>query len=134
MPKARSYKSRLIALWVVGIGAAAVAGYLGSHILQAKDSIGGPSFVLFLLMGLTALAFAAGMPWWRKLDDLQRLGQLNAWYWGGQIGGLVVLLALVTFTGKSDYSRGALALFAGEFLGFCFFWLAWRLRSNGSTE
>lgn len=134
MPKAHSYKSKMAVLAATALGAAVFAGFLGSHVLRAKESMGSPWLVLFVLLGLTALAFAVGMPWWRKLDDVQKAGQLNAWYWGGQIGGLTVLLALVAFTGKSDYARGALALLAGEFAGFGIFWLAWRWRSRGPAE
>lgn len=134
MSKARSYRSKMIVLGAAGFGAAVFAGFAGSHILRAKESMGSPWLVLILLLGLTVVAFAAGLPWWRKLDDLQRTGQLSAWYWGGQTGGLTVLLALVAFTGKSDYSRGALALLVGEFIGFSIFWLFWRLRSRGLAE
>ena len=134
MSNARSYKSWMVVLAAAAFGAARFAGYLANHALRAKESLGSPSLVLALLLGFTAVAFAAGMPWWRKLDDLQKSGQLNAWYFGGQVGGLVVLLALVAFTGKSDYSRGALALLVGELAGFVIFWLVWRWHSRGPAE
>lgn len=135
MFKARSYKTQMTVLAILSLGAALLAGFLGSQILNMKTGQTDFWLIYLPLLGLCAFAFAAITPWWRKLDDLQKAGQLNAWYWGGQIGGLVVLMALVAATGRnSDLSRGALALFLGEVAGFAVVWLAWRWHSRGPAE
>ncbi|NBW76849.1 MAG: hypothetical protein EBR34_13775 [Sphingomonadaceae bacterium] len=135
MSNARSYKSKMTLLAVLSFGSATLAGFLGSQLLNLDVPQGGFWPVYLVLLGLCALAIGAMVPWWHKLDDVQKAGQLNAWYWGGLIGGLVVLMWLVAATGRtSDFSRGALALLLGETAGFGIAWLIWRWRSSGPAE
>lgn len=135
MANARSYKSKMTMLAGLSLGSAVLAGLLGSQLLN-QEAARADFWPLYLgLLGLCALAIGAMVPWWNKLDDLQKAGQLNAWYWGGLIGGLVVLMWLVAATGRSsDLSRGALALLLGETAGFGIAWLVWRWRSRGPAE
>lgn len=135
MAKVRSYKSQMTLLAGISLAAALLAGFLGSRIVALRTDQTDFWLIYLPLLGVVAFAFAAMTPWWRKLDDLQKAGQLNAWYWGGQIGGIVVLMALVAATGQqSDLSRGALAVFLGEVTGFAIAWLAWRWNSRGPVE
>ena len=135
MYKLRSYKSQMAVFAGLSFGVALLAGVLGSHVVGARAVFGSPWLVFLLLFGLCVLAIAGTVPWWRKLDDVQKAGQLSAWYWGSQIGGLLVLMALVAATGrKSDYSLGALTLLLGELVGFGIVWLIWRWRSRGPAE
>lgn len=135
MSNARSYKSKMTLLTAFSLGSAILAGALGSQFLNVAVPPGEfwPAFLVLLL--LCALALGAMVPWWSKLDDVQKAGQLNAWYWGGLTGGLVVLMWLVAATGRgSDLSLGALTLLLGETVGFAIVWLAWRWRSRGPAE
>ncbi len=135
MSSAHSYRSKMTMLAALSLGSAVLAGFLGSQLLNLEDPQTGFWPVYLVLLGLCALAIGAMVPWWNKLDDAQKAGQLNAWYWGGQMGALVVLMWLVAATGRnSDLSRGALALFLGEAAGFAIAWLIWRWRSRGPAE
>lgn len=135
MALAQSYKTKMLLLAVAALGAATVAGLAGSRIVQ----LGAPGENFWLvypaLLVMCAIAFAAVMPWWRRLDDVQKSGQLVSWYWGGQIGAVIVLMGLVAATGAhSEFSRGGLAVFLGEAVCFGIAWLIWRWRSSGPVE
>lgn len=131
----RTYKSRMLLLAAAALGAATLAGFAGSLILRFGTP--GENFWIIYpaLLVLCGIAFASIAPWWRRLDDVQKAGQLTSWYWGGQIGGVVVLMALVAAFGRSsDFARGGLAVFLGEAVCFGLFWLFWRWRSRGPAE
>jgi hypothetical protein len=84
------------------------------------------------LLAVCALAFAASVPWWRKIDDMQKTGQLVSWYWGGMAGGIAVVMALIAATGvRSELSMGALYTLLGQSAGFFLFLVGWRLRHRG---
>lgn len=135
MSKVRSHRSQVVSLAAASLVAASLAGFLGSRIVALRSDHTGFWMVFLPLLLVVAFGFAAMLPWWRKLDDLQKSGQLNAWFWGGQVGGFVVLVALVAATGqRSDASLGALALLLGEVAGFALVWLWWRMRSHGPAE
>jgi hypothetical protein len=135
MALVRSYKSKMTLLGVAALSAAVLAGAVGSLVIRYGQP--GQNFWLVypVLLAVCALAFAAVVPWWRKLDDLQQEGQLVSWYWGGQVGAVVVLMALVAAFGtNSDFARGGLAVFLGEGTFFGAAWLIWRWRSRGPSE
>jgi uncharacterized membrane protein len=135
MALARSYKSKMTLLAVAALSVAVLAGAVGSLVVRYSEP--GENFWLVYpaLLAVFGLAFAAVMPWWRRLDDLQKEGQLVSWYWGGQIGAVVVLMALVAANGAhSDFARGGAAVFMGEAMFFGAAWLIWRWRSRGPAE
>ena len=135
MVLARTYKSKM---WLFA-GAAFVAftavGLINGRIVRLGPP--GENFWLVFpaMLAFFVLAFAATIPWWRRLDDVQKSGHLVSWYWGGQIGAVIVLMALGAGTGvDSDYSRGGVAVFLGEGVAFLVAWLIWRYRMRGSPE
>lgn len=84
------------------------------------------------LLVACALAFAGGLPWWRKVDDMQKTGHLVSWYWGGLAGMLAVMMALIAATGlKSELSRGSLFTLLGQAAGYLVFFTLWRYRQRG---
>lgn len=82
-----------------------------------------------------AVAFAASIPWWRTMDDMQRHGHMISWYWGGMGGGVIMLAWLVAGTGgDSAVVKGAMALFVAQLVGFLIFWAVWMWRQRGAGE
>ena len=91
----RTYRSRLrLAAWT-GVAAAVAAGIVGGRIVRLGEP--GEHFWLVFpaLLAVVAVAFAALLPWWRRVDDMQKSAHLVSWYWGGMAGGITVLMALV---------------------------------------
>jgi len=128
----QSYRSRMRIALALALVAAIAAGFIGSRVAHAGEP--GANFWLVYagLLAVAALAFAATVPWWRKLDDMQRTGHLVSWYWGGMAGGVAVMMALVAGTGaQSDLSQGALYTVLGQAVGFLLFFGGWRLRRGG---
>ena len=120
---------------MLALGAAVAAGIIGGRI--ARLGAPGENFWLVFpaLVAVCALAFAACIPWWRKIDHMQREGQLISWYWGGLGAATVVLMALVAATGvTSDLSRGAMYLFVGQALGYFAYWFAWQWAHRGAES
>lgn len=87
---AQSYRSKLrFAGWLAGAGAIA-AGLITGRIVRA-GAPGEHFWIVFpLLLLVCALAFAACLPWWRRMDDMHRTGHLSslgtgvrpaAWRW-----------------------------------------------------
>ena len=135
MAFARTYKAKIYLLAGAAFVAATGAGLVGSRVIRFGPA--GENFWLVFpaLLAIFALGLAASLPWWRRLDDVQKTGQLVSWYWGGQIGAVIVLMGLVAGTGKqSEYSLGGLAVFLGEAVAFAIAWLIWRFRMRGPTE
>lgn len=129
-----TYRSRIRIALVLGTGAMILAGVIGGRLVR----VGAPGENFWLvfpaLLAVFALGLAALVPWWRKLDDMQKSGQLVSYYWGGMAGGLVVVLWLVAATGsRSDVSQGALYTVLGQGAGFLLFFAGWRLRRGESA-
>lgn len=135
MPIEQTYRAKMFKLALLPFVGTAVAGVAGGLLVNFVAP--GESF--WLLFPALLIVFAVGMgavlPWWRGLDDVQKTGQMVSWWWGGQIGGVIVLMALVATTGKrSEYSLGGLAVFLGEVMAFVIAWLIWRYRLRGPVE
>ncbi len=131
----QTYRVKMVKLALLALLVASAAGAVGGHLLN----LGPPGENFWLVFPALLLVFAIGFwavhPWWRNLDDVQRTGHLVAWYWGGQAGAVIVLVALVAATGKhSAYSLGGLAVFLGEAVAFGIAWLIWRYRLRGPVE
>ncbi|MDJ0978987.1 MAG: hypothetical protein QNI87_10690 [Erythrobacter sp.] len=87
--------------------------------------------LLVLAMGLAWFVYI----WLRALDDVQKAGQVNSWYWGGCIGALVFILYLVADRAQhSEYGQGAFAMFGAQFVGFVVMWGVWKLRGMVRAE
>jgi hypothetical protein len=125
----QSYRRRVRVAFGLAAVAAIAAGIIGGRVVRAGAP--GENFwlVYSVLLAIFALAFAALLPWWRKLDDMQKSGHLVSYYWGGMGGGLAVMAALVAATGvDSRLSLGALYTVLGQAAGFLLFLAGWRLR------
>ncbi len=95
----------------------------------------GEHFWLVLAGGLAVVATAlwASIPWWRRMDDMQKHGQMISWYWGGLGAGLAMLIWLIAALGlQSDQALGALALLMAQTVGFLVFWAVWMWRKRGA--
>ena len=81
-----------------------------------------------LLVAVCALAMWACVPWWNRLDDMQKHGHMVSWYWGGIAGGTVALMALIAATGtRSPLALGGLAVILGEAAAFLVCLAGWGL-------
>jgi FtsH-binding integral membrane protein len=128
----QTYRAKMLKLAALALVASAAAGLIAGGILR----LGPPFWLVFPAMLLIfAIGFAAVHPWWRKLDDMQRSGQLISWYWGGLIGAAVALVALVAATGsRSQYSLGGQAVFLTQTAVSGVIWVIWRFRLRGPVE
>jgi|SRR6478752_2603189 uncharacterized membrane protein len=131
----RTYRGRLRAFGLLAVGAALAAGIAGGRIARLGPP--GENFWLVFpaLVVVCALAFAACIPWWRKMDHMQREGQLVSWYWGGLGAATLVLMALVAGAGvKSDLAQGAMYMVLGQAAGFFAYWVAWQWAHRGEQS
>ena len=87
-------------------------------------------FPVLLIAG--GLAMWACVPWWNRLDDMQRQGHLVSWYWGGTGGAVVALMALFAAKGvRSEMASGGVIVLLAEAVAFLLFWAVWALRRRG---
>ena len=130
-----TYQSRLRFAGLMALVGALAAGLVAGRIVR----LGAPGenfwLVFPVLVAVCALAFAACIPWWRKVDHMQKEGHLISWYWGGLGGAVVALMALVAATGvNSDMSKGAMYLVLGQTAGFLAYWLGWQWAHRGAES
>lgn len=130
-----SYRSKIRMATIVALSAAIAAGILAGRVARAGQP-GEHFWIVFpLLLVICLAAFAGSIPWWRRLDDLQKNGHLLTWYWGGTIGLAVALMALIASTGvESPLTKGAMYLIMGQVGGFLLAFLIWWLRGRGPQE
>lgn len=131
----QTYRSKMRIAAVLAVAAAVAAGFVGGKVARVGEP-GEHFWIVYpALLAVCALAFAATMPWWRKLDDMQRTGQLVSWYWGGLAGALAVMMGLIAATGvRSELSLGALYTVLGQAVGFLLFLAGWRLKHRGPAS
>ena len=103
------------------------AGALAGSVMLGIAGPGRYFWLTFpMLVAVCVIAGMASGPWWRRLDDMQREGQLISWYWGGIGGGLVMLMDIVARTGVRDpLFTGGVLLLAGQSVGYVIYWAAW---------
>jgi len=128
-----SYSRRVrVATWLAFGGA--VAAGIAAGLIARLGQPGEHFWIVFpLLVLICALAFAATIPWWRRVDHMQKSGHLESWYWGGTGGAALVLMALVAGTGvRSELTTGAMYLLAGQAAAFLLYWGVWAWRHRGT--
>jgi hypothetical protein len=107
--------------------------------LLFKTAQPGPGEHFWLVLGgivfVFAVSFAAALPWWRTMDDMQRQGHTISWYWGGLGGGSLMFAWLIAaLGGESDTVKGAVAMLLAQIVGFLIFWAVWMWRQRGAGE
>ena len=116
---ARTYESRIRAASMLGLLGAVAAGIVAGRVVRLGEP--GENFWLVfpLLLAVGASASVACLPWWRRVDDVQKAEHLASWWWGGMAGGIVVLMALVAASGpRGGMAQGAGMLMIGQAVGF----------------
>lgn len=130
-----TYRTKLLSLAALAFGSAALAGIAIGKLAPASGASDNPAVILPTLLVLASLVIGATWLWWQNTDDVQKQGQLVSWYWGGSAGAVVMLIALLVFTGRdSELIRGAGYLFFAQFAGFALVWSAWKLRGWSAAE
>lgn len=105
--------------------------------LMLRSVAPGEHFWLVLAGGLFVIGTTlwASMPWWRTMDDMQKQGQMLAWYWGGVGCGAAALMWLIAALGvDSDQFKGAMFVLIGQLIGFFAFWAVWMWRKRGEES
>lgn len=130
-----SYRRKVRIATIVAFAAAVSGGILAGRVARMGPP-GEHFWIVFpLLLVVCLLAFAGSLPWWRRLDDVQKNGHLITWYWGGTIGLVVALMALIAGTGvESQFTKGAMYLIIGQTAGFLLAFGLWWLRGRGPQE
>ena len=116
---ARTYEGKLRMASAVGLLGAIGAGIIGGRVARLGEP--GENFWLVfpLLLAVGALALITCVPWWRRVDDVQKAEHMASWWWGGMAGGIAVLMALVAANGtRADLAQGAALLMVGQAVGF----------------
>lgn len=73
--------------------------------------------------------------WWRAMDDVQKAGQTNSWYWGGSVGAFLFVVYLIAERAQhSEFGLGAFAMFMAQCAGFVLMWTVWKLRGMARAE
>lgn len=121
----------------------AFALHLGAAALLSLATLAlilvGPTWIpnWLVVLGLAILAAGycySGLPWWRRLDHMERDSWLLAWFWGGGFGGSLALLATAALAGiGSDWFRGALLVMGAQALSHILFQVGWR-RVHGAVS
>lgn len=126
------YSARLRRSMWLAFGVAPAVGVGGALLLRTVGP-GEHFWLIFpLLLVGCGLALWACVPWWNRLDDMQKQGHLVSWYWGGLAGGIVSLMALVASSGvRSAIASGGLIVLLSEAAGFLLFWVVWAYARRG---
>lgn len=130
-----SYSARLRRATWLAFGMAPAAGIAAALLLRSVRP--GEHFwqVFAGLLLVCALALWACVPWWNRLDDMQKQYHTVSWYWGGVGGGVVALMALIAASGtQSAQSLGGLSVLLGQCIAFLLFWAVWAWRRRGPTS
>ena len=126
-------KRKRRATWLAFGAAIPVGAVVGgvTHVVEPGEHF----WMVFLaLLLITGLGLLASLPWWRRMDDLQREGQMVSWYWGGTIGAVAVLMALIAGAGmQSAVTKGGLLVFMGQGLAFFAAYAIWWWRDRGEA-
>jgi len=130
-----SYQRKFWLFAALAIGSSLVAGVVIGTTIPASGAVANPALVLPLLFMVVGVVMFLSWQWWRATDDVQKQGQLNSWWWGGNLGAVLFLVTIVVMTGRhSDMSLGAVYLFLAEFAGMLVVYLIWKWRGRGAAE
>ena len=132
----QSRRNIVLAVFVLAFAVAAIA--LKTALRASGVDDGGWLSTGFVVVGFLGV-FWLGSRFWKNLDDIQRQGHANSWYWGS-IGGLAITALIISVTGlaKSEFTLGVATLMvmqlACSLLLYSFWWLKGRGFSFRSGE
>ncbi|MEO0420301.1 MAG: hypothetical protein AAF249_15675 [Pseudomonadota bacterium] len=130
-----SYQRKFWLFAALAIGSSLVAGVVIGTTIPASGAVANPALVLPFLFMVVGVVMFLSWQWWRVTDDVQKQGQLNSWWWGGNLGAVLFLVTIVVMTGRhSEMSLGAFYLFLAEFAGMLVVYLIWKWRGRGAAE
>jgi hypothetical protein len=99
-----------------------------------------PQLPLFVVIaGLTlagAVVLAAGQPWWRRIDEMEREAHALSWYEGSILGAVAALMWMLGLAAHSGAHRelalGGGLCFIAQGLAYLVFWAirSWGRRSR----
>ena len=125
----RTYEGKLRLATMVGLLGAVAVGLIAGRVAR----LGAPgenfwlTFPLLLVVG--ALALLGLLPWWRRVDDVQKSVHLASWYWGGMAGGIVALMGAVAAVGpRGELAKGAGLVLVAQAVCFLLVLAIYRLR------
>lgn len=127
-----SYKSRMRWAFALALASVLAAAIIAGRLVRL-DGPGQNFWLLFpASVAVCWLALAGTLPWWRRLDAMQKDAHLVSWYWGGMAGGMAVLMALATGAGiRSDLARGGGLVLVGQGAAFLIFFVVWKWQRRG---
>jgi len=118
-------------LWIAAAFATVVSliGGLLAASIAAHGRGQAPFAVLALLIAIIlGVTFAAMLPWWRKLDHMQRDSHLTSWYWGGSFGGgLGLLLIILIDREPNQLMLGGALVWLAQLIGYVVAFIGWKI-------
>ena len=129
-----SYSSRVRRAMWLAFASAPIIGIAGAILLR-RIQPGEHAWLVFALLTFgCGLALLACVPWWKRLDDMQKHGHLVSWYWGGTAGGIVALMGLVAAKGiRSEMASGGMAVLLAGAVVFLIVLVVWSIRQTSSS-
>lgn len=98
----------------------------GLIVYHGRDSA--PTAVLVVaIAAILGAAVAAMLPWWRRLDHMQRDSHLTSWYWGGSFGGGFGLLSLVVIGNGDAMAQGGAVVWIAQMIGYAVAFIGWKI-------
>jgi hypothetical protein len=127
-----SYSARLRRATLLAFGVAPLIGIAAALFLR-KIGPGEHFWLVFpILVVGCVVALLACVPWWNRLDDMQKQGHLVSWYWGGTAGAIVSLMGLVAHSGvRSDLATGGMIVLLAEAGAYLLWWAFWAHGRRG---
>lgn len=130
-----TYQRKMFLLLMSAIIGASLIGFVAGR-LPALGLEGLPVWIAYpFYLALGALVFATAWPWWKRLDDLQRIGHMASWYWGGMAGAIAMIMwLLANGTYRSEFGQGVAYMMFAQFAGFLVYFAYWHVRGRGAAE